>query len=146
MAQTPAVFVQTGKSIDYTPSSAVTAGDVVVQGKLVGIAKIDIEADILGALSTEGVFDVPKDSSNVTAVGTALYWDADGSPVGGTALSGAFTTTATGNTFAGWSLEVAGVAVGTIRLLLCSAKDAATMGADDEDPGEAPAAPEMETA
>ncbi len=131
MAQEPAIFVQSGVMIDYTPASAVTAGDVVVQEKLVGIAKLDIAANTRGALCVAGVFDAPKDSSNVTDVGTPLYWDADGSPVDGTALSGALTTTATGNTFAGWALETAGAAVGTIRFLLRSANDADTMGTDD---------------
>lgn len=33
-----ATFVHEGKSIDYTPTSAVTAGDVIVLGTLVGVA------------------------------------------------------------------------------------------------------------
>ena len=39
-------FVQEGKAIDYTAGSAgVSAGDIVVQGGLVGVAKLDIPAD-----------------------------------------------------------------------------------------------------
>jgi len=40
-----AVFVQEGDVIDYTPSSAVAAGDVVVQGDLIGVAKQPIAAN-----------------------------------------------------------------------------------------------------
>jgi predicted RecA/RadA family phage recombinase len=75
MAQ--AEFVQEGSAIDYTPGSAVTAGDVVVQGDLVGIAKLDIAANALGALAVAGVFDVAKEGGGgVTfAVGANVYWD-----------------------------------------------------------------------
>jgi len=71
-------FIHDGKSIDYTPSSAVTAGDVIVQGELVGVAKQDIAANTLGALAIEGVFDFPKPTGAGTdaAVGTLMYWDA----------------------------------------------------------------------
>lgn len=74
-------FIQDGKSIDYTPSSAVTAGDVVVQGELVGVAKQDIAANTLGALAVDGVFEFPKPTGAGTdaTVGTLMYWDvADG--------------------------------------------------------------------
>ncbi|MDD4888321.1 MAG: DUF2190 family protein [Phycisphaerae bacterium] len=132
MAQTPVEFVATGAEvIPHTPGSAVTAGDVVVQGKLVGVAKLDIAANVKGSLAINGRMKFPKDSSNLSSVGAAVYWDADGSPVGGTALSGALTSTASGNTFAGWTLETAGTTVGTVEILLRSANDADTMGTDD---------------
>ena len=76
-----AQFVQDGRSIDYTPGGAVTAGDVVVQGDLVGIAKLDIAASQLGALAIEGVYDFPKATGvgSGIAVGAICYWDvADG--------------------------------------------------------------------
>jgi predicted RecA/RadA family phage recombinase len=131
MTQTPAVFRHPGAMIDYTPSAAKTAGDVVVQGKLVGVCKSDIVANEKGALAVSGVFNMPKDASVISAAGTPLFWDEDGSPVGGTALSGAITTTATGNTFAGWALETAAADVGDVDVLLRSANDADTMSTDD---------------
>jgi predicted RecA/RadA family phage recombinase len=76
-----ATFVHDGKSIDYTPGAAVTAGDVVVQGELVGVAKVDIPASTLGALAVVGVFDFPKATGAGTgiAAGANCYWDvADG--------------------------------------------------------------------
>jgi len=74
-------YVQTGDAIDYTPSSDVSAGDVVVQGELVGVAKLDIAADALGALAVTGVFDFPKATGEGEAIdaGAEVYWDvADG--------------------------------------------------------------------
>ncbi len=72
-----ATFVQEGASIDYTPGSAVSAGDVIVQEDLVGVAKLDIAANALGALATEGVFDFPKATTSGSAIsaGEECYWD-----------------------------------------------------------------------
>jgi len=71
-------FIHDGNSIDYTPNSAVTAGDVVVQGELVGVAKLDIAANALGGLAVVGVFDFPKAGGAVVtfAAGANAYWDA----------------------------------------------------------------------
>ena len=70
-------FIHDGDSIDYTPGGNVAAGDVVVQGDLVGIAKRDIAAGTLGALAVTGVFDVPKatGSGSGIVVGANVYWD-----------------------------------------------------------------------
>ena len=70
-------FVQTGNAIDYTPSADVSAGDVVVQNDLVGVAKLDIKANTLGALAVTGVFDFPKATGVDTgiAAGLQVYWD-----------------------------------------------------------------------
>lgn len=72
-----AVFLQKGDAIDYIPAADVAAGEVVVQGDLVGVAKLDIAADALGALAVAGVFDVAKESGGgVTfSAGDAVYWD-----------------------------------------------------------------------
>ena len=73
-----AQFIHDGKAIDYTPSADVSAGDVVVQNDLVGIATLDITADALGALAVTGVFDLPKATGvgEALAAGAAVYWDA----------------------------------------------------------------------
>jgi predicted RecA/RadA family phage recombinase len=72
-----AQYVQAGDAVDYTPGAAVAAGDVVVQGDLVGIAKRLIAANSLGALSVVGVFDVPKATGGGSAIaaGAIVYWD-----------------------------------------------------------------------
>ena len=69
-----AVFVHEGTSIDYTPGSDVAAGEVVVQGDLVGVAKGAVLAGGLGALDVAGVFSFAK-AAGVLAVGTKVYWD-----------------------------------------------------------------------
>ena len=70
-----ATFVQDGQSIDYTPVADVAAGDVVVQVDLIGVAKLDIKANKLGALTVCGVFDFNKLAALVLPVGTIVYWD-----------------------------------------------------------------------
>ena len=69
-------YVQKGEAVDYRPTENVAAGDVIVQGSLVGVARLDIEAGTLGSLAVVGVFDAPKAFGDI-AVGTPLYWDAE---------------------------------------------------------------------
>ena len=114
MAQ--ATFVQEGRSIDHTPVAAVAAGQVVVQGSMIGVAKTPIAAGALGALAVRGIFDVVK-ANEEQALGAALYWDADGDPYGGTAGTGCATTTAGGNTFIGFAQAAAGATDETVRVL-----------------------------
>ena len=73
-----AVLRQEGDLLDYSPSVAVAAGDVVVQGDLVGIATNDIAANALGAVNIDDVFRLPKTAGAGTAIGAGLrvYWDA----------------------------------------------------------------------
>ena len=90
-----ATFVHDGNAIDYTPGSAVAAGDVIAIGSnTIAIAKTPIAASALGAAATRGIFDGAKVTGAVN-LGDAIYWDSTGDPVGGVAGSGAFTTTAT---------------------------------------------------
>jgi len=140
MAQ--ATFVQDGASIDYTPGSDVAAGDVIVLGSLsVAIAKQAIASGVLGALATRGVFDGAK-ATGAIVVGDAIYWDEDGDPVGGVAGSGAFTTTASGNLYAGRAVAAAAEAAATVRFELreTDVLNAGLAGAI-ADPGDAGAIP-----
>lgn len=150
MAQnSQATFVQGGGSIDYTPVSAVLAGQVVVQGSMIGVAKTPIAAGALGSLAVKGVFDVVK-ANEQQALGAALYWDADGNPYGGTAGTGCATTTAGGNTFIGFAQAAAGATDETVRVLW-SGPVALTntvhnaLTADIADPGNAGAIPVTDT-
>ena len=73
-----ATYIHEGSSIDYTPTVDVTAGDVIVQNELVGVAKLDIPANTLGSLAVVGVFDFPKATGLGSAItaGADVYWDA----------------------------------------------------------------------
>jgi len=71
-----ATYKGLGDRIDYTPSSAVSAGDVVVMNNLVGVATEDIAANALGSLAVEGVFDFPLESGQAFTLGADVYWDA----------------------------------------------------------------------
>lgn len=73
-----AVFRHHGAAIDHTPAADVAAGEVIVQGELVGVARLDIKANAIGALAVEGVFDFPKAVGVGTALttGTDVFWDA----------------------------------------------------------------------
>jgi len=102
-----AKFIQNGKSLDYKPAAAKEAGDVVVLEDLVCICETDIAADTLGAVATEGVFKVyaADDDTSEVSIGEKIYFDEDGDPSTGTAGTGCFTTTATGNKFAGHAVQ-----------------------------------------
>jgi predicted RecA/RadA family phage recombinase len=126
MAQTPALRDSEGDAIDYTPGSAVTAGDVVLVGTIPMIAISDIEANVQGSLATSGVWKVPMASGALSA-GDAVYWDADGSPNSGTASSGAATGTATGNNLMGAAMYAAGASDTYVYVLLTAAKRTATI-------------------
>lgn len=83
-------FFQEGKSIDYTPASAVAAGDIIVQNGIVGVAKLAIAASTLGALCTEGIIEIAKKNEAFVA-GLPVWLDANGNPKVGTTGSGAAT-------------------------------------------------------
>ncbi len=106
-----AQFIHDGKSIDYTPGADVAAGDVVVQNDLLGVAKLDIAANTLGALAVTGVFDVPKATGAGTAIGAGakVYWNATAKQA---------TTTATGNKYLGKTVKAAVDADATVRVRL----------------------------
>ena len=60
-------YIQRGESIDYIPETDVAAGDIIVLGDLVGVAKLDIKAGELGALALVGVYEVAKDETAIAA-------------------------------------------------------------------------------
>lgn len=69
-----ASYVSQGDILDYTPASAVAAGDVVVIGAIVGVAPRAIAANALGALAVEGVFEMPVATGATGAQGSAINW------------------------------------------------------------------------
>ena len=76
-----ATFIHDGNAIDYTPSTDTPAGSVVVQSDLIGVAKLDIAANTLGALAVTGVYRLPKitdlaDEQFAVQNGDKIYWSA----------------------------------------------------------------------
>jgi predicted RecA/RadA family phage recombinase len=102
-------YKQRGEVIDYTPGSAVSAGDIVVQVDLIGQAVTDIAANTQGSLRIEGVINAPKLSTDVVAIGDVLYWDAGNSRC---------TKTASTHKIIGKALEVAGNGVTEVDVKL----------------------------
>ena len=113
-------YIQEGREIDYTPTAAVAAGDVIVQSRLVGIAKAPIAVGELGSLSIAGAFDVDQ-AAEIIVAGAPVYWDEDGNSVGGTAGAGAATATVTENVFMGFALALTAAADLKVRVALQSA-------------------------
>jgi len=104
-----AIFRHDGASIDYTPGADVAAGDVIVQGELVGVARTPIAAGALGSLAVAGVFDFAKATGGGTAItaGANVYWDD---------TNNVATTAASGNKLIGKCVKTATDADATVRV------------------------------
>jgi predicted RecA/RadA family phage recombinase len=91
-------FYKSGDQIDYyNTSTAIAAGDVVEMGRILGIAVNDIAATTgTGPVQVKGIVKVTKTASQAWTQGQAIYCDA-----------GTFTSTASGNFFAGVAACVA---------------------------------------
>lgn len=104
-----------GHTLKYTPSAAHSAGDLIVVGVRVGVAKTDLANGVEGILEMTGVFTLPKVTGAITQ-GALVYWDADGNPVGGASGAGGLTTTASGNTLSGYAVEGADSGDATVKV------------------------------
>jgi predicted RecA/RadA family phage recombinase len=103
-----AIRLDAGQLIDYTPPAGVAAGDVVVQGGLVGVAATPIPANTPGSLAVTGEFDILKAAVAITA-GALVYWDA--------AAQVATNVVAT-NTLMGRAVRLAALGDARVRVLL----------------------------
>lgn len=101
-------FIHDGDAIDYTPTVDTPAGTVVVMGYRVGIAKVDIPANVLGALAVVGVYDFIKDNVAINEY-DKVYWSSALKKV---------VTTAGGNVFLGLALHAAEATDSMIRVRL----------------------------
>ena len=105
-------YVQRGDAIDYTPMDDVAAGDIVVlAGKLVGVAKLDIKAGELGALALTGVYEVAKSSGIAFAAGMEVGWSA--------ADRKAVAAGASGSVKIGHAVALTGASDATVLVRLC---------------------------
>jgi predicted RecA/RadA family phage recombinase len=99
-------FVSNGTTVDYTATAAVTSGDPVLVGAVLGVAVGDMAIGDAGVLSVEGVFTLPKGAVAITK-GAQVYWDDTNSVV---------TTTATDNTACGKAFAAAASGDATVDI------------------------------
>ena len=108
-------FIQNGEVINFTNSgSAIVSGAVVVVGNLVGVALTNIGTNETGAVAIEGVFELPKATAAVIAVGEKVLWD-----VSAGKFDAKSATPATGdisNACAAWEAAGAGATSVKVRL------------------------------
>lgn len=109
-------YVQNGHVIEYANSgAAISSGDVVVVGNLVGVALTDIAATTgVGSVQIDGVFSLPKVSAAVIGAGESVIYDVS---------SGEFddnlATPATGDVSGSCvAIEAAGNGVTTVKVKL----------------------------
>jgi len=124
-------YYATGDSIDYTPSSAVTAGTPLEIGGQAAVPANDIAANVKGAVQVKGNFKVVQKAEIISA-GAGVWWDADGDPVGGTAGSGAATATkqtGAADFFLGRCIETSAAADAQVAIELNGKAEAATVAA-----------------
>jgi len=87
-----ATFLHEGTAIAHTPSGAdVAAGEVVILGTMVTVAKAAIADGVAGSVDCAGVFAFAKAAGTI-AVGVKIYWDESADVA---------TTTATSNVLIG---------------------------------------------
>jgi predicted RecA/RadA family phage recombinase len=77
MAQLEALFKQNGGQEEYTPASAVTAGQIIrLPDGRAAVAKTDLAASEKGAVYTSGIFDVKVATGVTFDIGAPVIWDA----------------------------------------------------------------------
>jgi hypothetical protein len=83
-------YISAGERIDHTPASALTGGQLIqLAGKQSAITSQPVAASELGSVAINGVFNGPF-VGNACNVGDNLWWDANGTPYGGS-TTGALT-------------------------------------------------------
>ncbi|MCC4600296.1 DUF2190 family protein [Xanthomonas melonis] len=112
---------QDGRVLDITLTAAAKSGQVVVIGKLVGVAVTDGEIGDTIAVHVEGVFRLPKLGTAVFAVGTVVNWD--------TGNARAIVAAGGAGAANGIGYAVAAAANGTTELLVRLTPGTATAGA-----------------
>ena len=89
-----ATYYQRGETLDYTATKKLEAGDVVSLGSRIGVAAEPVSAGQVGHVHVVGVFAMTKANTEEIKLGAAVYYDA---------AAEAITTTADGNTPAGYA-------------------------------------------
>lgn len=103
-------YVQAGEVMTVTAPADVSSGEGVKVGVLFGVAMADAVSGDPVAITTRGVFTLPKTSAQAWTEGAAIYWN-NGSGV-------CTTATTSGNLFIGVAAAAAAnpSATGVVRL------------------------------
>ncbi|MEI6126403.1 MAG: DUF2190 family protein, partial [Pseudomonadota bacterium] len=108
--------IQKGEVLNLAPSGGATVNNPVMVGNLKGVAAVTIASGSLGAVDTEGVFDLSvkavNDAGNVAvAIGDQIYFNDNDTPKLTKKRSGKFF---------GYALEaITSGSTATINVLLC---------------------------
>lgn len=100
-------YMQKGSRLEYTATTDITSGTCLAVGDRVGIACADISTGATGVLVMEGVFELPKLSTDDIGQGVVVYFDAN---------AGNITLSGTGNTCAGFAFTAAGTGTTTVQV------------------------------
>lgn len=104
-----AKYWQKGETLDYIPAQDVENGAVISLGARVGVAGTAIPAGEQGQVHVVGVFEMDKAEGVAIDMGAAVYYDA---------TADAITTTADGNTPAGYAAGAAKAPDATVLVKL----------------------------
>lgn len=102
-------YIQKGETLDYKNEGTenITLGQIVVQGSRTFVAADNIPVGAVGTLAAEGVFSMEKAAGEAIGMGDKVYYDA---------ANDCITTTAKDNTEAGYAVESAKGAAGTVKV------------------------------
>jgi len=99
-------YVQPGRMLELTAPYDRSSGEAAKVGSIFGVAINAVSSGAAGVFDTEGVFDLVKDSTAITA-GLKVYWDDSAKKI---------TATSTGNHPAGLAIEAAGTAATLVKV------------------------------
>lgn len=98
-------FIQPGDVLTLTAPYAVASGAGLLVGSLFGVATRAADNGAAVEASTRGVYELPKLSTDVVAIGDKLYWDNTNKRL---------TKTSTDNTLVATAVSAAGNGVATV--------------------------------
>ena len=102
-------YIQKGENINIASPYDVTSGHGVKSGLIFGVASGDARSGADVDVVMVGVFELPKVSTDVFAVGAAVFWD-DAAKL--------MTSTTSGNTKIGVAVVAAGNPSGSVNVRL----------------------------
>lgn len=119
MSAPKAQMLKEGAVLDYTAAAAKLGGDVVkTDCGLCGVLVDDVALGLVGSAQVAGVVKVEKAEVTIVA-GDDIFFDNNGSPYGGTALSGAATNVASsGDVWMGKARAAAASTAKTVEVVL----------------------------